>query len=253
MDYGDITAFCINLKHHPQKWEKSFKALSENGFKNIRRIEGVYGKELSQEYIEQNVSVYARFLLKNPEQRCSHDQLTTLGAIGCYLSHVMIWKTIVNENLENAFVFEDDLSFVKEFKNTIPHYLSNLNSNIDVFSFGYNNKDNNSFMGTQGYYITNDGAKKLLQYAFPIESHIDRYMGISNNIRYINLFFSPKTLVIQNNINGSSVSSSYFCWKCILPSNVYLFILYLLVFVSVFIFVMTKLIFYNKKIIITYK
>lgn len=202
----------------------------------------MYGKELSQEYIDSVVSVYARFLIKNPEQRCSHEQLNTLGAIGCYLSHMICWQIIVDENLEYAFIFEDDLSFINNFMDILPKYISKHDKDADVFSFGYsskhsckNKKDYTKckFFGTQGYYVTNEGAKKLLRYSLPIENHVDGYISVLSNIEYINLVFSSKSLIYQNNITGTSVGSSIYCFKCILPHDIntnifYISILFLL-------------------------
>lgn len=233
MDYREIPAFCINLKQHQQKWENSYKSLAKNGFKNIIRIEGIYGKELSQEYIEQNVSVYARFLLQTDQNRCSNYDMPSIGAIGCTLSHKNCWEIIVNENLKDGFIFEDDLDIRSNFIREIQKYLSNLDKNVDVFSFGYLTKTNcknnkcDRFTGTQGYYITNKGARKLLQYTTPIENPADVYIGLMNKLGHINLVFSHTPLVHQNNITGSSIGLKWYTnLRCGIPHNIYIFILY---------------------------
>jgi glycosyl transferase family 25 len=55
------------------------------------------------------------------------------GAIGCFISHVNIWKHIIDNNLEYALIMEDDTIFcndflnklnnvIKDFKEIIPNY-----------------------------------------------------------------------------------------------------------------------------------
>lgn len=48
------------------------------------------------------------------------------GAIGCFISHVNIWKHIIDNNLEYALIMEDDTIFCDDF-------LNKLNNNINEF------------------------------------------------------------------------------------------------------------------------
>ena len=41
------------------------------------------------------------------------------GARGCWISHLRIWKKIVNENIQTAMIFEDDAVFNEDFSQII--------------------------------------------------------------------------------------------------------------------------------------
>jgi len=43
----------------------------------------------------------------------------TLGEIGCFLSHLSIYKKMIEENIEEAIVLEDDVSLTNNFKKII--------------------------------------------------------------------------------------------------------------------------------------
>ncbi len=237
-------SFCINLKQHPQKWNSMYTELTNHGFKQIERVEAVDGKLLTKQDLNQ-VSLLSKHIL-NTNSRCLHEQLSSVGSIGCYLSHVNCWKEIVKRNLPNAFIFEDDAVFIQDTFKTFNNCMINLPKDIDVFSFGYSiNRDSlvwtnglyakhDLFFGTQGYYITNEGAQKLLKYAFPIELQVDSYIALLGQSEKINLLFSKKPLMLEYNITGSSIYVP--CIKCNLNSidtTKYVYIIIILVIIIV--------------------
>jgi glycosyl transferase family 25 len=105
------------------------------------------------------------------------------GEFGCFCSHRMIWKRIVEQKLDNVIILEDDAIFSKFFKLTLlvlnkkylPHHFDLidlrkkegkkanllLNSNID-FSWG-----------TESYMVSFEGAKKLLEATNEVEEGVD--------------------------------------------------------------------------------
>ena len=216
------TAFCINLAEHKEKWDAASTALAEHGFTKVERLDAVKGREI-KDLADVPVSLYSRYLLKNPKKRCAHEQLNSLGAIGCTLSHVQCWKMILDRGLPGAFVFEDDIKFVDDFNNAFSRY-EKLPSEIELFSFGYWRIRGESekvgiyrkaslFIGTNGYYVTKEGARKLLENAFPIEIHVDAYIALMGIEKRINLAFSEKVLIAQDVSWGSSVAAGG-NWKC---------------------------------------
>ena len=219
-------SFCINLKQHPEKWNRIQNNLLYYNFKNIERVEAVDGKLLSQDELKQ-VSMFSKYVINN-ELRCLHEQLSSLGSIGCYLSHIKCWKEMIKRNIPNAFIFEDDALFIEDKFINFNNCIINLSNTIDIFLFGYsNNRDSlvwnnglyakyNLFFGTQGYYITNIGAQKLLKHAFPIEIQVDSYIAIMGQLKNINLLFSKESLMLEDNITGSSIYVP--CIKCHISS-----------------------------------
>lgn len=221
----NVQVFLINLDRDVTKYRKSMKILKENGFDSIQRISAVDGKKVNLNKLD--LTWYTKYLLKKPKHRCAHEQLNTLGGIGCYLSHIQCWKKLVNSNYDGAFIFEDDLEVIKNFTHTFNQLV--LPSDCDYLGIGYNfavneNKVSDQFIkcdtftGTQGYFITTKGAKKMLKYVYPIESQIDGFISMMNYFKKINLYLVHKPFVTQNNITESSINYID-CYKCYLPNS----------------------------------
>lgn len=240
----NFPSFCINLKHHPQKWDITKSQLLKYNFNPIR-IEAINGNELTESDINKYASPFANYIIQNPQQRRLHEQLNTKNGIGCYLSHYNCWKKVIDENLPGAFIFEDDIQFDNNEMKNFNNYIQNLPINIDVFSFAYSTTrdtfveelPNNFikckfFFGLQGYYVSNLGAQKLIKYAFPIECHVDAYISLLNNLNIITLIFAKKSCGYQNNITGSSIQK-YKCIMCeinnYVPKTNYMFYFILII------------------------
>ena len=54
------------------------------------------------------------------------------GQIGCFISHLLLWKKMIDENIEYMFILEDDALFSCEF-NRIYNYIQ---KNIDKYNDG---------------------------------------------------------------------------------------------------------------------
>ena len=92
--------FVINLDKSPERMATIAKRLDEL-YIPFERISGVYGAELSQEEI---AKYYCAKLNKKNYRRP-----LGLGEIGCYISHIKAWQTIVDRQLHCALILEDDI------------------------------------------------------------------------------------------------------------------------------------------------
>jgi glycosyl transferase, family 25 len=117
------------------------------------------------------------------------------GEIGCYLSHVNSWKTVIQRQLSYAIVLEDDviisanlMDVVEEITNlNIPFDAVRLSALFPVRGIPVATLSGNMQMllptkptsGAQGYLVTLDGAKRLLARLAtpkqPIDVALDRY------------------------------------------------------------------------------
>ena len=94
--------FVINLKRRPDRLEQFFKRCP---------------------YPRESIEVVYAFDGKNPDQESKKERkLVTKfpkdrqpGAIGCSISHLRIWKKMVNENIPVATIFEDECFFDSTF------------------------------------------------------------------------------------------------------------------------------------------
>ena len=88
------------------------------------------------------------------------------GAIGCYLSHYLVWQQIVKEQIPYTLITEDDIDTA-----TVQHFLNNCLINIDGYEliqlnkrFSYVKPERRlMFNGTESYIVSLKGAEKLIK------------------------------------------------------------------------------------------
>ena len=93
--------FVINLKRRPDRLEQFFQRCP---YTDVEVIPAFDGKNMSQESKKEKLLID-----KFPKDRQP-------GAIGCSITHLRIWKRMVNENIPIAMIFEDDCMFDSRFK-----------------------------------------------------------------------------------------------------------------------------------------
>jgi GR25 family glycosyltransferase involved in LPS biosynthesis len=131
--------------------------------------------------------------------RSNHRALATWGAVGCYLSHVALWKKAL-ESEHGIIVFEDDAdlgdpessaTLVSDLDRMLAenyrlngHFLY-LTSTLIPASELVTDIDDSSLLqavrgrtyGTWAYYISPEGARILLKSAMPMDQQVDSYIG----------------------------------------------------------------------------
>ena len=144
------------------------------------------------------------------------------GELGCYDSHVRVWKEIVNQGLSYALVLEDDaeISMIHSRQlNDISDQLENR-KDWDVVilypihhrSSRFQNPENLRFIpiqhmtGLAGYLISLAGAKKLIQKPFPIQGPVDDYVPKMSKMGRLKLFMVSPALGGQINRHDSDTS-----------------------------------------------
>jgi glycosyl transferase family 25 len=189
---NDIPFFVINLAHDLERKQHTLKLSHELGL-SFNFIDAVNGKNLSQIQIDQvydeslSVSEFGRGL--------------TLGELGCALSHLNIYKRMIDKNIEIAVILEDDIEIsdnihqILDAKTNYPevwdilllgYHSENKNETISTSSFRGKHKITPSHstvrlveiaFGTHGYIISLGGAKKLIKILNKIIKPIDHYTG----------------------------------------------------------------------------
>jgi len=188
----DLKVYVINLDRRQDRWETVYRILKRAGFINIERVSAIDGKMIDSDQLKKIVhpSVYTSL----GKVRKNHEDLGSVGAIGCYLSHYKVWKMIEVSN-EPSIVVEDDLlchpllneyklskditpltkydfvllgSFLRE-KHKLPQKAHSQTQGIYPY--------NGLFFGTHFYYLTPQGARYFSKDALPIEYQVDCYMA----------------------------------------------------------------------------
>jgi glycosyl transferase family 25 len=89
---------------------------------SITRIPAIYGKNLNNDLLN--------YYKKNLNSSSSNKN----AVIGCALSHIKTYNTIINTNLDYGFIFEDDVTFNSTFDNVLN---TDLPDNWDILYIGH--------------------------------------------------------------------------------------------------------------------
>ncbi len=178
-----VGAYIINLNRSKERYEYIKGYVKDLGLK-LERVEAIDGSTLSMEEISEKVD------LKSYKAFLGH--LPKLGTIGCSLSHIKVWQTFLESNLQFAVIFEDDVSFDPNKVKTIIDDLTRNSKLWDVVILEIHHSgcpltiknlvDNHHLAvylmkvtHTGAYIINKKAAKNLLEKALPIKMPIDHY------------------------------------------------------------------------------
>lgn len=140
------------------------------------------------------------------------------GALGCYLSHYKLWKQIAAEG-NDAIIAEDDIVF------RVPNASQEIQKKwdaakkigLDLLLLGSSKLPllpstepglfhvMDHFFGTEGYVISPDGAKRLLDSALPIKVQVDAYIGSFASTKKLKIGAVKPSISGQNHMLVSTV------------------------------------------------
>jgi GR25 family glycosyltransferase involved in LPS biosynthesis len=202
--------YVINLKKRPERLE-TFK---EN-YKLNREIivyTAIDGNELDINYMNSIIGTEGKKSIDNYYKhkiiRKYHYELSSYGAIGCYLSHFNLWKEIIKNNINNAIIFEDDVDVSNIEYNNIIKRLNLLPNDWDIYllinpDYSYEkikveNKRNlykvKRFFLLHAYIININACKKIIDSGslFPINQQIDHHLSELALINKLNIYIHDK-------------------------------------------------------------
>ncbi len=168
----NIKTYVINLDRNPERLEHMQAVLGDLGLE-YERIAGVDGKALSESEMAKAFNAKRSYIAKRGYQLCA-------GEIGCALSHLSVYRKMVEGNIPLALVFEDDVKIESSFKNALAKTMGAVDvSRRQVVLFScYRMKDAEvgfeglkrvkSMACTDGYLITLPAAKAVLEYNYPV-------------------------------------------------------------------------------------
>ena len=154
--------FIINLDRNPERWADVQDKIKNAGFKNAERWKAVDAK--NPEDLKKNWEIF------NNPPFASWDQefVQYPGKQGCFLSHMNIWKKIIDERIPCVTIFEDDVLFHPKWLELAPQYFENTPKDFDVLYMGAQFEfasqfhiDRGPVFCTHAMIVTYNGAKKL--------------------------------------------------------------------------------------------
>jgi glycosyl transferase, family 25 len=177
----------INLPHRTDRWQTLTRRMAAMGLDKLIHVPAVVGAGLSAGQISA--------LLRSPGDVVdgaprSHLSLTR-PAIGCFLSHLAVWRCLVGTNLPRLLVLEDDAMPTAHFSAArLRGVLASLPIEAGlvfpgrIIMGGLADRAEGSgfarlyyFNGTFAYLITPAACRALLRHLLPLRAHIDHQIS----------------------------------------------------------------------------
>lgn len=195
-----MKTFLINLDKNPERLEKARQRLTAIGVE-FERIPAIYGKSLSDEEKKRSVNAFRWW--------CAQGRPIRDGEIGCALSHYMIYRKMIAENMTCACILEDDNAYRDSFAAVVEEIERLLNVSKPQVVLLTNFTDDRgggsrveicrtlSDQTTSAYILTLPAAKALLVANLPIQVPCDYWRRWTKR-GLIELFHGFPTVAVQD-------------------------------------------------------
>ena len=189
-DIFHTPVYVINLKQRKDRWTLFMEQDPGVRMLDIRHVTAANGKAL--DYLKDpRIAPYTRLNIMRNDRR-THREVASLGAVGASISHASVWKRIVDSGAPYAVVMEDDARFTTEQLQQINDLAKTIPADTQIWLFGaykpnmiHDPLPNNSpwsrvyqFTAIHAYVITREAAKMMLSQVFPVDMHIDHYVSV---------------------------------------------------------------------------
>jgi len=215
VDIFDIPVYYIGFNEN-KTLEARFR---EIGFKNINHFKAVDGRKSEPKQLLNDKIIDIRAYNDLVYGRQQHTGISSLGTIGCTLSHNKLWELCVNKH-SHILIVEDDVVLQPFTQNDIKNIQTILNKPNGAFISTNYTKNTEVLIGLHFYFLSNGAAKALNKKALPINLQTDSYVGHLASIGDIDL---EGYKIIDQSKHVSSTGGDM-CIKCILPKGLTFYI-----------------------------
>lgn len=236
----NVPAYCITLDRRSDRWQRFTSQTVAAGL-HVKRWSAVDGQTIDIES-DERISVFTKRNIIEKTRR-SHEELDSIGGIGCALSHINLWKKLVESTDEYMLIMEDDAAVPADFVEKANKILATSSmlrnpSTWDVWMLGgawkaeesdiANYKINSKlepimklggFFLIHAYVINRRAAAIFLKSCYPIQAHIDHYMSMCARFNGVTVVGSP-LLKIRQNGQTSDIQMKDRCEICNIPADI---------------------------------
>lgn len=228
MDIFNFPLYYISFKQS-NDIEDHYKAF---GFSNIKHFEAVNGRKMDIKKLLNDGIITIRAYDDLLSGRTQHSGLSSLGAVGCTLSHYELWNKCINDGNPYMIITEEDnrmdtklspkdieeISKILQKKNSIV-----VSANVKPF---YNYKVH--FLGLHFYIVSKEACKELVKECFPIDVQTDWYISHIASQGKVNVEGYPVASQSQHN---SSIQDG--CITCDINKSKKGFFIFILILIFI--------------------
>jgi GR25 family glycosyltransferase involved in LPS biosynthesis len=132
-DFLNSQVFIINLDRKPERLTKSIERAYNAGFKNVERFKAIDGINDDMELIWKSFN-NPKF---NEDDTQFIDKIHHSHHQAICLSHLSIYKKIIENNIDFSVIFEDDIVFHKDWSSLGSLYYKNTPKDFDMCYIGH--------------------------------------------------------------------------------------------------------------------
>jgi GR25 family glycosyltransferase involved in LPS biosynthesis len=207
-----INAWIINLDKNVDRLNQSMTNYNDSDLPTaipIQRFSAIVGKELEPSDWLSETALTEFKQVEKYKYRTKHYQLTK-GGIGCYLSHLTLFKQLLDDNSCDMYLMlEDDIKIDRRALKRIGEALNEIPDDWDMLLIGYARVFNynvispkiakiKSFWGTCGYIINKKGVRTFLENHQKVECQIDSYMAWLAIKNKLNVYATTTPVVLPD-------------------------------------------------------
>ena len=184
----DLPVVVINLLHRTDRWEAISTRMAAAGLDALTRAPAVNGHALPAAAMSRLLDPRQSLPLGPPECHLS----LTPPAVGCFLSHLGIWRWMIDTGIPRVLILEDDACPVDDYDaGDFRSLVASLTPQHQLVFPGCLIMDGLAeaairpqrlarlfyFNGTFAYLITQQACRFLLDHILPLRAHIDHQLS----------------------------------------------------------------------------
>src|ERR1035437_1301877 len=117
--------FCVTLRETPKRKEEAEKYFDQIGLK-AEFFYGIHGESFGLKTTIPNYAILP-----------GRESFITQGAVGCLLSHLMLWNVLIHQPEDEFLILEDDVVFVDGFEEKFVKLKGELPADWEMVYLGY--------------------------------------------------------------------------------------------------------------------
>lgn len=213
-----IQAFVINLDKNVDRFRQLAKQIDvcdlfvPPSSITIQRFPAINGNAMDLSEVISGKIIAEINTIEKTKHRTHHHQLTR-GGVGCFTSHLILYKTLVEDKRNNMYlIMEDDVILPANFKAHVDYSLKNAPNDWDILLFTWIRLGSQKtaepaidrvkfFWGMQCYMINSRGAGAIIDEVangIPIDGQIDSYLSRMILQRKLVVYTYNKKVVSEN-------------------------------------------------------
>jgi GR25 family glycosyltransferase involved in LPS biosynthesis len=211
--------YMINLEDATQRWRSAKQQLAPYQIDLVRYPAvdtRTFAKVKQYRSMIDDAAMAKLEVLQQVKRRRQHRELSN-GAVGCYLSHMGVYKQMIEDHVDVAMIMEDDIDIRADEVAKMSEICGRLPEGWDIILLGCINRDRpphpivngfqrvDWFWGLHCYMIHIEAARRIVAKLLPIQYQIDYVLSEMNVAKELNIYRIMPEIVMQNRAHGTQI------------------------------------------------